>query len=181
MLLPALRADMASIPLPTGTPAQPDTQIPNTTRNEPSWPPCFACPPEGTHTGMDIDSDSSQTTAAVAAKLKQTSDSSTASSTDAKAVDENPIRPKIQQTSSGSCVSPIMGRRTTVFSSSSASSLDSEGLHSASDQPESRQLTGQQASTSQARPYLTCCVRLSPEKEPHRQVLHNYCSFAALN
>lgn len=171
VLLPALRSDMAAIPLPTDQHLQPDRPPSASTQGEQqSTGSNTAAEPTGVQTSMDIDNNSGQSTAAVAASLQQTSGSSTASDIAARAVDESPIRPVIKQTSSGSCVSPIIGRRTTAFSSSSASSLESEDAVLANDPTEALQVLRPGPQRCQPRPYLTCCVRLSPEKEPHRFV-----------
>ena len=159
---------MAAIPLPTDQHLQPDRPPSDSTQGEQARGNNTVAEPTGIQTSMDIDNDSGQSTAAVAASLQQTSGSSTASDIAARAVDESPIRPVIKQTSSGSCVSPIIGRRTTAFSSSSASSLESEDAVLANDPTEALQVLRPGTHRCQRRPYLTCCVRLSPEKEPHR-------------
>ena len=177
VLLPALRADMASIPLPSEPacllPSQPDRPISDMSQKsqgvqQQAGRTNRLTKLSGAHTSMDIDSDASHSTSVVAASLQQTSGFSTASDMAAGAVDESPIRPIVKQTSSGSCVSPIIGRRTTAFSSSSASSLESEDPVPAADAPETLQAVRSGSRGSQSRSYLTCCVRLSPEKEPHR-------------
>lgn len=110
----------------------------------------------------------------------------------AAAADDCPIRALNKQTSNGSCVSPKIGRRSTPFSTSDMTQDESAPPTVTSDgQPESfnasgdcaaalqngtllhtdfapHAVTGGQSHDCQPRPYLTCCVRLSPEKEPHR-------------
>ncbi len=141
--------------------------------------------------------DSSQPAASAAAARGANDDSSASAATSemtAKAVDESPIRSVIKQTSIGAHVSPSIGRRTTPFSTSTPNDTDGVESSPADDQATFLRalqdhhatadgLLHQEAPSqdcmapaqcaepshgSCSRPYLTCCVRLSPEKEPHR-------------
>ena len=130
----------------------------------------------------------SASAAAAPAKSDESSVSTAAASAAAKAVDESPMKSLIKQTSVGTRISPSIGRRTTPFSTSDVS----DSTHSASGESEfvralehhhvSADLFKQGSASGgdpshdyQYRPFLTCCVRLSPEKEPHRSSsLHGF-------
>ena len=140
--------------------------------------------PSGHASGPQIAQDSSQP-AASAAAAREKSDESSASTADAnaaaKAIDESPMKSLIKQTSVGARISPSIGRRTTPFSTSDVSDSTGSALgesdfvsalkdhHVAADLLQQAGASGvDQSHECQYRPFLTCCVRLSPEKEPHR-------------
>ena len=192
VLLPALRSDMAALSLPYDM----DVQHNKLESTHTVSAACNTQP--NVHSDASTAAqDSSQPVTTVAAARGAHDDLSPSKATSemtAKAVDESPIRSVVKQTSFGARVSPSIGRRTTPFSTSTPD--DSDGVESSPGDDQSTFLRAlqdhhaaadgmlyqeapsqdcmapaQYAEPSQdscSRPYLTCCVRLSPEKEPHR-------------
>lgn len=197
VLLPALRADMASLPLPHDVPPQPNK--PQVTQDMPA--PCHM-PLEHAHEqsspqhdSLSVSSAAAASTAASMAATKRIDDQISPSAAEieaaGKAVDNTPIRALVKQTSDGTRVSPSIGRRSTHFSTSSedsllrdrqtdcaqpleddaASDVTQNGWHLHRDVAPHAAGGGQKHECHVGpRSYLTCCVRLSPEKEPHRFV-----------
>lgn len=227
VLLPALRSDIASLPLPCNrlqhahapppTEQCRDSQPSSITRHHkgPGQPTASStAPPAAASCSHLSGHGSSQESLAVSTsgRLDVEAAESTSASAAPAAPDDIPIQPLNKQTAIGTCVSPKVGRRTTPFSTSEpshqsvpASRQDTAATPAAAqhDTPmhdatavnraignaqelsgDSQQHTAMQgASTadecqgscwgseehpSGARSYLTCCVRLSVEKEPHR-------------
>ncbi len=192
VLLPALRSDMAALSLPYGMEVQ-HNKLESTHTVSAA---CTVLPRAHSNDSIAAQ-DSSQPAAIAAAARGAHDDFSTSTATSemtARAVDESPIRSVIKQTSFGARVSPSIGRRTTHFSTSTANDPDGvesspvddqstflralQDHHAAADgllhqeaPSQDCMAPAQYAEPSQdrcSRPYLTCCVRLSPEKEPHR-------------
>ncbi|KAA6428956.1 MAG: hypothetical protein FRX49_01066 [Trebouxia sp. A1-2] len=193
VLLPALRSDMAALSLPYDM----DVQHNKLDSTHTASAACIVLPRAHSNASTAAQ-DSSQPAATAAVARGANDDSSPSKATSdiaARAVDESPIRSIIKQTSLGARVSPSIGRRTTPFSISTPN--DSDGVESSVDDQSTfvRALQDHHASAdgllhqevssqecmapahyaessndSCSRPYLTCCVRLSPEKQPHRFV-----------
>lgn len=180
VLLPALRSDMAALPLPWDMHSQ--QSKPNAIGNVSA----AGSMPSGHASEPQVAQDSGQPSASAAAAPAK-SDESSASTADAsaaaKAVDESPMKSLIKQTSVGTRISPSIGRRTTPFSTSNVSDSPKTALgesdfvralenhHVSADLFQQGSASGGGPSHDcQYRPFLTCCVRLSPEKEPHRFV-----------
>ncbi len=192
VLLPPLRSDTAALSLPYDMEVQ-HKKLESTHTVSAA---CNMQPKEHSDASTAAQ-DSSQPAATAAAVRGANDDSSPSKATSemtAKAVDESPIRSVIKQTSLGARVSPSIGRRTTPFSTSTPN--DSDGVesspaddqstflralhdhHAAADGLSHQEAPSQDSMApaqyaepshdSCSRPYLTCCVRLSPEKEPHR-------------
>jgi len=192
VLLPALRSDMAALSLPCDM----DVKHNKLESTHTVSAACTMLP--RAHSNASITAQySSQpaATAAAAGDAHNDSPPSTATSEiTARAVDGSPIRSVVKQTSFGARVSPSIGRRTTPFSTSAPN--DSDGIesslvddqstfalalqdhHATADGLLHQEVLSQDCMApaqdaepshdSRSRPYLTCCVRLSPEKEPHR-------------
>lgn len=227
VLLPALRSDIASLPLPSDrlqrahapppTEQETESQPSSLTRphKDPGQPTASTpAPPAAASRSQRSSHGSSQQSLAVSTSGRRAIEAaeSTSASAAPATPDDIPIQPLNKQTAIGACVSPKVGRRTTPFSTSEpshqsvpASRQDTAATHTAPqhDTPmqdatvanraisnaqdlsgDSQQDTAMQGSStgdecqgscwgseehpSGHRSYLTCCVRLSVEKEPHR-------------
>ncbi|DBA96974.1 hypothetical protein WJX77_003885 [Trebouxia sp. C0004] len=194
VLLPALRSDMAALSLLYDMDVK-RNQLESTHNVSAA---CTVLPrPYSNDLIAAQDSSHPAATAAAARGAHVDSSPSTATSEmTARAVDESPIRSVVKQTSFGARVSPSIGRRTTPFSTSPANESDRvesspvddqstflralQDHHAAADGSLHQEVPSQDCMApaqyaesghdSSSRPYLTCCVRLSPEKEPYRFV-----------
>lgn len=190
VLLPALRSDMAALSSPYDMKVK-HNKLESTHTVSAA---CTALP--RAHSNDSIAAQDSSQPAADKGARGDSSGSTATSEMTARAVDESPIRSVVKQTSIGARVSPSIGRRTTPFSTSTVS--DSDGVepspandqstfalalqdhHAAADGLLHQEAASQDCMApahyaepsrdSCSRPYLTCCVRVSPEKEPHRFV-----------
>jgi hypothetical protein len=192
VLLPALRSDMAALSLPYDM----DVQHNKLESTHTVSAACTTLPRAHSNdsTAAQVSSQPAATAAAASGAHDDLSASTATSEMTARAVDESPIRSVIKQTSIGARVSPSIGRRTTPFSTSTPDGSDGiesspvddqstflralqdhhvagDGLSHQEAPSQDCMAPAQYAEPSQdscSRPYLTCCVRLSPEKEPHR-------------
>ena len=190
ILLPALRSDMAALSLPYDMEVQ-HKQLESTHTVSPACTALLKAHSNDSIAAQDSSQPAATGAAARGANVDLSPSKATSEMT-AKAVDESPIRSVVKQTSFGARVSPSIGRRTTPFSTSTPNESDgiesspadeqSTFLHALQDYHADGSLHQEAPSPdcmapaqdaepscdSCSRPYLTCCVRLSPEKEPHR-------------
>lgn len=186
---------MASLPLPHDVPPQPNKPQVTQDMPAPCHMPLEHAHEQSSpqHDSLSVSSAAAASTAASMAATKRIDDQISPSAAEieaaGKAVDNTPIRALVKQTSDGTRVSPSIGRRSTHFSTSSedsllrdrqtdcaqpleddaASDVTQNGWHLHRDVAPHAAGGGQKHECHVGpRSYLTCCVRLSPEKEPHR-------------